>query len=201
MEKKMKKITLLLMFLATFCLWGGEKLENETTKTIFSRASVRGYSETKLPAETLEFLVRAGMAAPSAVDKRPWEFIIVQDPAVLKELAEKNPGNGGKMALQAGQAIVVAGDLSKQHGGKDSTFWIMDCSAAVENILLAAQSLGLGAVWTAVYPGQDRIDPVVKALKLPENIVPLAIIPVGKPAGKAQPKDKFDKKKIHWNKF
>ena len=193
----MKKFVFLAVFFAVFCVFGGEKMNNETTKTIFSRKSVRNYVETTVSPETLEFLVKAGMAAPSAVDRRPWEFIIINDKGVVKKLNDALPS--AKMAEKAGYAIVVAGNIEKQAGDKDSTFWIMDCSAAVQNILLAAESIGLGAVWTAVYPSAERVRPVVEILGLPANIVPLAFIPVGKPAGTDKPKDKFDKERIHWN--
>ena len=205
----MKKIVFLAVLLAVFSLSGGVKM-NETTKTVFNRKSVRNYVQTTIEPETLEFLVKAGMAAlmlavwsglgmaaPSAIDRRPWEFIIINDKAVVKKLNDALPS--AKMAEKAGYAIVVAGNIEKQAGGKDSTFWIMDCSAAVQNILLTAESLGLGAVWTAVYPSAERVKPVVEILGLPANIVPLAFIPVGKPAGTDKPKDKFDKEKIHWN--
>jgi nitroreductase len=193
----MKKIVFLAVLLSFFSVFGGEKMDNETTKTIFSRKSVRNYIEAQISPETLEFLVKAGMAAPSAIDRRPWEFIIINDKAVVKKLNDALPS--AKMAEKAGHAIVVAGNIEKQAGGKDSTFWIMDCSAAVQNILLATESLGLGAVWTAVYPNPDRMKPVIETLGLPSNIVPLAFIPVGKPDGSDKPKDKFDKEKIHWN--
>jgi len=193
----MKKIIFLAVLLSFFSVFGGEKMDNETTKTIFNRKSVRNYVEAQISPETLEFLVKAGMAAPSAIDRRPWEFIIINDKAVVKKLNDALPS--AKMAEKAGHAIVVAGNIEKQAGGKDSTFWIMDCSAAVQNILLAAESLGLGAVWTAVYPNPDRMKPVIETLGLPSNIVPLAFIPVGKPDGSDKPKDKFDKEKIHWN--
>lgn len=192
----MKKIVSVLIFLLTFALFGEVKM-NETTKTIFNRKSVRNYVETTITPETLEFLVKAGMAAPSAMDRRPWEFIIINDKTTIKKLNDALPS--AKMAEKAGFAIVVAGNIEKQAGGKDSTFWIMDCSAAVENILLAAESMGLGTVWTAVYPGPDRMKPVTEILGLPANIVPLAFIPIGKPAGTDKPKDKFDKSRIHWN--
>ena len=172
-------------------------MDNETTKTIFNRKSVRNYVEATVSPETLEFLVKAGMAAPSAIDRRPWEFIIINDKATIKKLHDALPY--AKMVGKAGHAIVVAGNIEKQAGGKDSTFWIMDCSAAAQNILLAAESLGLGAVWTAVYPDAGRMKSVVEILGLPSNIVPLAFIPVGKPDGSDKPKDKFDKEKIHWN--
>ena len=192
----MKKVVFLAILFAVFSVFGGEKM-NETTKTIFSRKSVRNYVEATIGPETLEFLVKAGMAAPSAMDRRPWEFIVINDKAVIKKMHDALPY--AKMVEKAGYAIVVAGNVEKQAGGKDSTFWIMDCSAAAQNILLAAESLGLGAVWTALYPDPNRVKSAVDILGLPANIVPLAFIPVGKPAGTDKPKDKFDKNVIHWN--
>lgn len=188
----------MIIAIMSITLSGGEAM-NETMKTIFERKSVRNYKESTIPKETLELLVKAGMAAPTAMDKRPWEFIIITDKTVLEKLSEALPY--AKMAGPAGHGIVVAGDMDKQNGGPDSPYWIMDCSAAVQNILLAAESLGLGAVWTAVYPNMDRVAPVSKVLGLPKNIVPLAFIPVGTPSGKDKSKDKFNKKQIHWNKW
>ncbi len=184
-----------LCFVASL-LFGGEPM-NETLKTIFNRKSVRAYKEGAVPKEQLELIVRAGMAAPTAVDKRPWEFIVITDKALLKKLADVLPY--AKMAEKAGAAILVAGDLERQHGGRDSVYWIMDCSAAIENILLAVESLGLGAVWTAIYPNQDRIEPVRQIIKMPSHIMPLALIPIGIPTGVEKPKDKWNPKQVHWN--
>jgi len=171
---------------------------NETLKIIFSRKSVRTFQEGKVvPRETLELIVRAGMAAPSARDRRPWQFVVVTDPLVLKELTDDLPY--AKMTAQAGAAIVVLGDLDTQNGGRSSDYWLQDCSAVTQNILLAVESLGLGAVWTAVYPNQDRIVPVRRILGLPDHIMPLNLIPVGFPAGETKPKDKWDASRIRWN--
>ncbi len=177
-------------------LVGGEPM-NETLKTIMNRKSVRAYKEGPISKEQLEVIVKAGMAAPTAVDKRPWEFIIITDRVLLKKLADVLPY--AKMAEKAGAAILVAGDLDRQHGGRDSVYWIMDCSAAIENILLAVESLGLGAVWTAIYPNQDRIEPVRQIIKMPSHIMPLALIPIGIPTGVEKPKDKWNPKQVHWN--
>ena len=176
-----------------------EALMNDTLKTIFARKSVRTYKNEPVPRETLEMLVRAGMAAPTAVDKRPWEFVVVTDRTVLKQLADVLPY--AKMAERAAAAIVVAGDVRKQWGGMEADYWIMDCSAATQNILLAAESMGLGAVWTAVYPEESRIRAVRQILGMPPHVVPLNLIPVGVPAGRDKPKDKYDPKQVHWNKW
>ena len=180
--------------------WAAEEaLVNDTLKTIFSRKSVRSYKSEPVPKEKLELLIRAGMAAPTAVDKRPWEFIVVTDRTVLKQLADALPF--AKMADKAAAAIIVGGDVRRQWGGMDSDYWIMDCSTATENILIAAESMGLGAVWTAVYPEDSRIRTVRQTLGIPSHIVPLNLIPLGVPTGREKPKDKYDPKKIHWDKW
>lgn len=172
---------------------------NETLKTIMNRKSVRQYKPEAISNDTLEWLVRAGMAAPTAVDKRPWDFIIVTDKALLKKLAEALPY--AKMAEHAAAAILVVGDINRQWGGPSATYWVMDCSAATENILLAAESLGLGAVWTAVYPEADRIAAVRAIFPLPDHAIPLNLIPIGVPAGEVPPKDKYQAERIHWNEW
>lgn len=178
---------------------GAEESRNDTLKTIFSRKSVRSYKDEVVSKDKLEMLVRAAMAAPTAVDKRPWEFIIISEPAVLKKLSDLLPF--AKMAPKAGAAIIVLGDLEKQFGGTGADFWIMDCSAATENLLLAAESMGLGAVWTAIYPDMARINIVRNLLKIPSRYMPLNLIPVGIPTGEDQPKDKYNEGQIHWEKW
>jgi nitroreductase len=172
---------------------------NDTLRTIFSRKSVRTYAEGSIPREKLEMLARAGMAAPSAVDQRPWEFIIVTEPAKLSDLAARLPY--AKMTARAGAAVAVCGDLRRQWGGPESVAWVIDCSAATENILLAAESMGLGAVWTALYPYPERMQPVRELLGLPDYIQPLALIPVGIPRGGEKAKDKWDAQRLHWDRF
>lgn len=172
---------------------------NETLKTIFERKSVRNFIDGNITFEKLELIVKAGMAAPSAVDKRPWEFIIIKDKVTLKKLADVLPY--AKMAEFAQAGIVVCGDINRQHGGKNSSYWVQDCSAATENILLAVESLGYGAVWTALFPYIDRVDSVVGILHLPEHIKPLNFIPIGIPSGIDLPKDKFNPKQIHREKW
>ena len=189
---------ILLMGTSNF-VFAQDTQDNETLKTIFSRKSVRSYTDAKISQDQLTLLVRAGMAAPTAVDKRPWDFVVITDGAVLKELADALPY--AKMAEKAAAAIVVTGDLNRQYGGKDASYWMLDCSAASENILLAAESMGLGGVWTAVFPESDRIAPVRKILGIPADVVPLNLISIGVPTGKNSPKDKFDPKLIHTNKW
>lgn len=164
---------------------------NAVMENILSRKSVRNYTEQPVEREKVEALLRAGMAAPSARDKRPWEFVVVTDRATLDRMANGLPY--AKMLKKAPLAIVVCGDSEK------SNLWEHDCSAATQNILLAAESMGLGAVWTAAFPYDDRVKVVSESLSLPENIKPLCVIPVGYPKGDHSPKEKWNPAKIHYN--
>lgn len=166
--------------------------DNPTLETIFNRKSVRKYTERPVDKEMLETLVRAGMAAPSSRDRRPWEFIIVTDRNLLDTMGDGLPL--ARMLKETKQAIIVCGDTIKSNNA-----WQLDCSAAAQNVLLAAESMGLGAVWTAAYPYPERMKVVRDALQLPEHIVPLTVIPVGYPVGMEKTKDKFNKKQMHYN--
>lgn len=165
---------------------------NQTLETIFNRKSVRKYTERPVEKEKLETLVRAGMAAPSSRDRRPWEFVIVTDRNLLDKMGDGLPL--ARMLKETKQAIIVCGDTVKSGNA-----WQLDCSAAAQNILLAAESMGLGAVWTAAYPYPERIKIIRDALQLPEHILPLTVIPLGYPTGSEKPKDKYNKKQIHYN--
>lgn len=166
---------------------------NAALDNIFARKSVRTFLNKGVEKEKINLMLRAGMAAPSGKDTRPWEFIVVTERASLDSMAAALPY--AKMLTQARYAIVVCGDSTR------SFYWYLDCSAAAQNILLAAESLGLGAVWTAAYPYEDRMAVVRKYTALPENILPLCIIPFGYPASPQQAKQKFDEKKIHYERF
>lgn len=186
---------LMLIFCSTSFLFSCSpepKQGNSTLDTIFNRKSVRKYTERPVEKAMLETLARAGMAAPSSKDRRPWEFIIVTDRKLLDAMGEGLPL--ARMLKDAKQAIIVCGDTVKSENA-----WYLDCSAAAQNILLAAESMGLGAVWTAAYPYPDRIKVVREVLNLPNHLVPLTVIPVGYPQGSEKPKVKFNKQQIHYN--
>ncbi len=166
--------------------------------TIHNRKSVRHFIKNKsVSKEDLLTIIKAAMAAPSAVNMQPWHFIIIDEREMLDSLAEKLPY--AKMLVDAPAAIVVCGDTSIE--SKGFSFWIEDCSLASGNILLAAEAMGLGAVWTAVYPDPLRIKPVRDLLKIPAHIMPLNVIPIGYPTGDEKPKNKFNEAKIHHSQF
>ncbi len=166
---------------------------------IHSRKSVREYTGEPVTKDQLIVLLKAGMAAPTALDKRPWVFVVITDKDMLSKLAEGLPYS--RMIVQAGSAIVVCGDLNKIMEGEAKEFWVQDCSAASENILLAAEAIGLGAVWTGAYPITKNVEFVQKTLSIPENVIPLNVIAVGNPVGVEKPKDKFDTANIHWERW
>lgn len=166
-------------------------------ENIATRTSVRQYTDKEVSNEMVEKILKAGMAAPTAVNRQPWAFIVVNDPKLLKELADSLPH--AKMTAQASVAIVACGDSTKMLNGDAAEFWVQDVSAATENILLAAHALGLGAVWTGVYPNMDRAEAVRKILSLPSKFVPLDVIPIGYPAENPTPKDKWKPQNIYYN--
>ncbi|MEI7998730.1 MAG: nitroreductase family protein [Candidatus Omnitrophota bacterium] len=171
----------------------------DTLKAILERRSIRRYTKAAVSRENLIQLAKAGMAAPSSRDTRHFRFIIVDDASLIDELGTGLPYS--KMLLTSRHAIVVATDLNVAHGGSSTDYWIQDCSAAAENILLAAKALGLGACWTAAHPRQERVALVKKLLSLPENISPLCVIAIGVPTGDDKPRDKFNAEHVHFNKW
>lgn len=167
---------------------------------IQSRKSVRSFTADKVSREQIDTLLHAAMAAPSGHNLRPWKFVVVNNSKLLDTLGTQLPN--AKMLTDAPAAIVICGDMSvKNKEGRPSGNWVMDCSAATENLLLAAEAMGLGAVWTGAYPYEERIAIVRKVLNLPEHLIPLNVIPIGYPKGNAQPKDKYDKSNIQYNRF
>ncbi len=172
---------------------------NTVIETIMTRTSIRSFTDKAVSPDTIEMLLRAGMAAPTAVNRQPWHFVVVNDRAKLNELG--GTGRQSQMWQESTLAIVVCGDMDKTVEGPGQTFWVQDCSAATENILLAAHALGLGAVWTACYPVEERMANVSRMLNLPETIVPLCTIVMGYPNEQLVPKDKWKPENVSYNSF
>ncbi len=167
---------------------------NETLKVIHSR--VRHFTNQTISEQQIELLLRAGMAAPTAVNRQPWAFYVLTERETLDALGEQLPY--AKMLFQAQAAIVVCGDMEKAGNLRDQAYWVQDCSAATQNILLAAESMGLGAVWTAAFPYDDRTKVVVETMNLPAHHVPLNVIPIGYSTGEDKPKDKWNPENAFW---
>jgi len=169
--------------------------ENKKLNFIFSRRSIRSFKNKEVDSESIELLLAAAMSAPSCYSKDPWRFIVVRNKKTLAAIAECLPN--GKMLPSAGAGIVVCGDMEAVHD-RLLSFLIQDCSAAVENILLAAHALELGACWLGVHPRQERISHITKVLSLPESVVPVACIAVGYPAEHKQARTRYNKSFIHF---
>lgn len=174
-------------------------MKNQAIENIMTRVSVRQFTGEKISAEQIDTLLRAAMAAPSAINKQPWAFIVVDDEAIIAKLGEALPYS--RCSNRPAVAIIPCGDLSRAIEGEMAAFWINDVSAATQNILLAAHAMGLGAVWTGLHPDMNRAKMVQEMLGLPEHIIPLCIVPVGVPAEQPDVKNKYLPENIHYNKW
>ncbi|MFC1501596.1 nitroreductase family protein [Elusimicrobiota bacterium] len=197
----MKKFIVFSLLCAIACCTVSIANAKDETQTkdafavIHSRKSVRNFTGKSVSKVDLEKIVKAGMAAPTAVNKQPWSFVIVTEKKKMNELSAGLPY--ASMLSKAGAAIIVCAEPEKAAGGSKE-YAVIDASLASENILLAIEAIGLGAVWTAAYPSEERMELVRKVLDIPKNIIPLNVIPVGHPTGEDKPKDKFKKENIHW---
>ena len=188
------------------CNKQAENMQNEqinkqeaALENIMTRVSVRQFTGEKISDEQIDILLRAAMAAPSAINKQPWAFVVVTDEALIAKLGEALPYS--RCSNKPACAFIPCGDLSKAIEGEMAAFWINDVSAATENLLLAAHAMGLGAVWTGLHPDMNRAAMVQQMLGLPEHIIPLCVVPVGVPAEQPEVKDKYKPENIHFNKW
>jgi len=168
----------------------------DTLEAIFTRRSVRNFTHKPVSEADLHDLLKAGMQAPSAKNEQPWHFIVINQQEILHKIPEFHPHS--KMLLDAPLAILVCSDRNLE---KKRASWLQDCSAATENILLAAHAKGLGAVWLGVFPDSDRVSGMQSLLSMPKDIRPVALVAVGYPASQPEPIDRFDSARIHNNQW
>ncbi|AEG58684.1 nitroreductase family protein [Desulforamulus ruminis] len=161
---------------------------------LLTRRSIRKYTGEQISESIVKDLLVAAMSAPSAQNQQPWQFIVINKPELLRELPNCSPY--AQMTANAPLVIVVCGDTQLE---KSKGFWVQDCSAATENILIAANYLGLGAVWVGLYPREERVNAVRNLLGLPDHVIPLALIPIGYPAETKEPANRYDASKVHYN--
>ncbi len=166
----------------------------ELFDVIRTRRSIRKFTDEPVSDEMIHKLIEAAMLAPSAGNQQSWHFIVVTDREKLDKVPEFHPY--AKMIRNTSVAIVVCG---APEGLKWPDFWVQDCSAAIQNLLLAARDLGLGTVWTGVYPLEDRVIKTRELFNIPENVYPLAIIPIGWPDAEFKPMNRFKPDLIHRN--
>ena len=197
----MKRIILAALCAMTLvaCTQQPQSMENPAITNIMTRVSVRQFTGEKITQAQVDTLLRAAMAAPSALNKQPWAFVVVTDQALIDRLGEALPYS--RCQNGAACAIIPCGDLSKAIEGTGRDFWINDVSAATENLLLAAHAMGLGAVWTGLHPDMERVKMVQEMLGMPEHIIPLCVVPVGVPAEQPAVKEKYNEANIHYNQW
>ena len=166
----------------------------DALEAIHTRRSIRKYQDKPVPDALVRKMLAAAMSAPSADNCQPWEFLVVTERETLAKIPTIH--RYAAMAKDAALAILVCGDprLEQSPG---AGYWVVDCAAAVENLLLAAHALGLGAVWTGVYPGEERIEAFRQLFKLPEHVMPHTLIPIGYPAEQLPREDRYREERVH----
>jgi nitroreductase len=168
----------------------------DTFEAILTRRSIRKYENKPISDDQIKELLNAAMSAPSAGNQQPWHFVIMDDKNIFKELPKFHPSS--EMLMDAQKAILVCGDLKLD---KHKDMWIQDCSAATQNILLAARAIGLGSCWLGVYPREQRIQNLRNLLNIPKNVIPFSIISLGYPAEKQKEVNRYKDSRIHINKW
>lgn len=168
----------------------------EFFEALFTRRSIRQYTDEPVSDEDMRILLKAAMAAPSAKNCQPWQFVVVRDAQVRATLAKTSPYTG--MAARAPVVIIVCGDMQLATAGE---FWVQDCAAATENLLLAARAKNIGGVWCGVHPDKEREAFLREHLRLPETIVPFGLICLGHPAQRFREEDRFHEERVHQDKW
>jgi nitroreductase len=169
-------------------------VEMDGMDTILSRRSIRKYTNKKVENEDYIKLIKAAVSAPSSGNQQPWQFIIIQKRDILEKVMEFHPH--ARMLRDAQGAILICGDLSKE---KHKGYWVLDCSAATQNLLLAAHAIGLGACWLGIYPREERISGMTKLASIPGHIVPFALVSLGYPNEEKEASDRFDESMVHYD--
>lgn len=171
-----------------------EPMTSQTLELIFGRRSIRVFRPGDVSDATLRTLLEAAMAAPSAVAKDPWHFVVIRQRATLSRLA--GVLSNGSMLEGAPLAIAVCGDLDVAHD-RQLSYLLQDCAAAIENLLLAAHGVGLGACWLGVHPREERIQHLRTMLGLPASVVPVAVLALGWPGETKEPRNRYQPSRVH----
>jgi nitroreductase len=169
-------------------------MSSEKLDYILDRRSIRRFTDRRISREQIRSLLTAAMYAPSAVNRQPWHFVVIDDQALMEQIMEVHPH--ARMLQSASHAIVVCGDEQLQH---DDGYWVVDCGAATQNLLLAAHAMKLGACWVGLHPREERKRALSKLLKLPSHVRPFALVALGYPDEQKQRPDRFHAGKVKHN--
>lgn len=165
----------------------------EISEALRTRRSIRKFTAEEVSKDDIQTILQGAMLAPSACNEQPWHFVVVTDQAQREKLSHTSPYTG--MAKEAPLVIIVCGDLREE---KARGFWVQDCSAATENILLAARGLELASVWCGVHPEQEREEFIKKALGLPEQVIPFALVCIGHSRVEFKEVERFKPERVHY---
>lgn len=168
----------------------------DAMEAILTRRSVRNYVKKKVPEKIISEILNAAVSAPSAGNEQPWQFVIIDKREILDEVTTFHPN--AKMLLEAPLGILVCGDLKLE---TFKGYWMLDCSAATQNILLSARALGLGACWLGIYPRDERIIKIRKMMNLPDNIIPFSLVSIGYSTSDQKTVERLDDFRIHMNQW
>lgn len=171
---------------------------NSKLDILFARRSIRKYTSDDIPDETVRDLLEAAMAAPSAVAKDPWHFVVVREQSTRAAIAEALPN--GSMIADSPVGIVICGDISRAHD-EQLSYLLQDCSAAIQNLLLAASALGLGACWLGVHPREERVEKLRSILNVPEPVMPISAIAIGWPNERKEPRTRYREDAVHYERW
>lgn len=168
----------------------------EALECIYTRRSVRSFNSREIDDDTVEKILDAAMLAPSAGNEQPWHFVVIKERSILEEIPNIHPY--AAMVRDASMAILVCGDPSlERHSG----FWVQDCAAAVENILLAVRALDLGAVWVGIHPVEERVQLFRSLCLVPQKVIPFAIVPIGYPLVDQKMQKRYNAHRVHHDRW
>jgi len=167
-----------------------------TIEAIHTRRSIRKYTDRPVEKEKIIRIIKAATSAPSACNQQPWWFIVIDDREILDRIPDIH--EDAPMCRQASAAVLICGDKSLE---TCPGFWVQDCAAATQTLLLAAHDLGLGAVWTGVYPKEKKIDGFRAMFDLPDNVIPMSLVPIGYPAEEIPPEDRYKEERVKFNRW
>ena len=168
----------------------------DAMEAILSRRSIRKYNKKPVSDKKVKVFLKAAMSAPSAGNEQPWHFVVINDPQVLKTIPSFH--NHAQMLKEASVAVLVCSDKKLEKHGE---MWVQDCAAATENILIAVQAEGLGAVWLGIYPREERITGVRKLLNIPEHVMPFSLVSIGYPGEQKPWVNRYKASRIHHNQW
>lgn len=167
---------------------------NETIQNIKKRRSIRKFTNDPVAPKDIQTLLECAMAAPTARNQQAFRFVVIDDPKILNQVAQNI--EHAKMCHSANKAIVVCSEVVNE---MQELYWIHDSAAATQNILLAATSLGIGSVWVAIHPRQQKVEFMKALLNLPTGIEPLSLVALGVGDEQKPPNERYDSKKVHYN--